>query len=166
MGFKLNLTKDESDAAQGGQPKPLPAGTYGAVIYSNVQGKSKNSGNEMFTIDFKITDGPVQTKRKIRGWFTLEGKGLFKLVELNKAVGFAYPKKGFEGEFEFAEPEEYVGIDVNLKLGVEEYETVDDDGNDATGERNFIARVNPYDESKIDHDTEDAADAGSGLFLK
>lgn len=165
---KLNLTADEIKDAQGGPIPPLPAGVYGALIYTSEQ-KTSKQGNEMYQIDFKITEGPVvPKKRTIRGWFVQSGPGLFKLIELNKATGFPYPTKDTPaGEFDLPEADEYLGIQVNIKLGQEPYETVDDEGNDITAIRNRLDKVLPYDPDKIDSEgDEDAPAASGGMFLK
>lgn len=168
MGFKLKLTAEESKAAQGGGFPVLPAGTYGAVIQTNKQGKSKSSGNEMFTIDFKIKEAPegvTATNRRQRGWFTLEGKGLFNIIGLHKAIGFDYPGKDFEGEFEWPEAAEYLGEEVLIVLDVEEYESVDPDTDeDVTLERNTLKRVLKYDEDKIALAGAERAES-KGMFL-
>lgn len=163
MGIKLNLTNDEIKAAQSTDFKPLAAGTYGAVIYTS-ELKNSKAGNPMYVIDFKVTDGPEGIGRKQRSWFVLAPQALFAVIGLNKAVGFPYPTKDTpEGEFEFNDPEDYVGKKVNIVLEVEPYESVDDDGNDVTKYRNVVKRVNAYDTDKVT-DTE-VADTKSGLFL-
>lgn len=164
MGFKLNLNNDEIKAAQSTGFPALAAGTYGAVIYTAVQKKSK-SGNEMFEIDFKITDGPEGIGRKQRGWFVLAPQALFAVVGLNKAVGFPVPSKDTvtDGAFEFAEADEYVGQKVNIVLEVQDYESVDDDGNDVTKQQNNVKRVSKYDPDK--HTGAEGVEVKSGLFL-
>lgn len=164
MGFKLNLNNDEIKAAQSTGFPVLEEGIYGAVIYTAVQKKSK-SGNEMFEIDFKITDGPSGIGRKQRGWFVLAPQALFAVVGLNKAVGFPVPSKDTvtDGAFEFAEAEEYVGLKVNVFLEVQPYESVDEDGEDVTKFQNNVKRVTKYDESKVLG--ADVPDTKSGLFL-
>lgn len=148
MGFKLNLTNDEISAAQGNF-SALPAGTYGAKVFEAVQKKSK-ANNEMYELNFKIVEGPAGINRKIKSWFVLSGKGLFKLVELNKATDFPYPDKNTPaGEFEFPDADEYIGKDVNLVLAVETYNGVDGDGNDAELTRNVVKNVRAYDPDKI-----------------
>lgn len=167
MGFKLNLTNDEIKNAQGGNFKPLPAGTYGAIVFESVQKNSK-AGNPMFEINYKITEGPAGINRKIKSWYVLSGKGLFKLVELNKATDFPYPDKNTPaGEFEFPEADEYLGKEVNLVLDVEDYNGVDADGKDATLQRNVVKRVLPYDADAIttEEDAEDAAVDASAFTL-
>ena len=172
MGFKLNLTGEDIASAQG-TFTPLPAATYGAVIYENTQKKSKGSGNEMFETNYKIVEGPAGLNRKIKSWSVLTGKGSFKLVELNKALGgakagFPYPDKNTKpGEFEFTDADEYLGKKVNLQITVEDYNSVDDDGNDVTKQQNRVAKVLPYDEDKITtkDELENEGDAGGGLFL-
>ena len=165
MGIKLNLTADEIKGAQGNF-EPLPEGTYGAFVYE-AKFKESRAGNPMYELNFKITEGPAGVGRKIMGWFTLTPKALFKVIELNKAVGFPYPKSAADaGEFEFADADDYVSEKVNLSIIQEPYESVDDDGNEVTLFRNNIKRVNPYDPDKIsgEGDAEAATDKG-GLFL-
>lgn len=164
MGITLNLTADEIKDAQGTSFKPIPEGIYSATIYDAKLAKSK-SGNMMYVIDFKITAGPeVRKNYKQRGWFVLKANALFSLIALNKAVGFPYPTKDTPaGEFEFPDADEYIGLEVNLKIVQEPYESVDDDDNDVTLFRNNIKTVLPYDESKVDGEAEESAD--SGLFL-
>ena len=164
MGFKLNLNNDEIKAAQSTGFAALPEGIYGAVIYTCVQKQSKG-GNEMFEIDFKITDGPEGIGRKQRGWFVLAPQALFAVVGLNKAVGFPVPSKDTvtDGAFEFAEAEDYVGLKVNVKLDQTPYESVDEEGNDVTKLQNNVKRVTKYDPDKIAG--AEATDTKSGLFL-
>ena len=64
MGFKLNLTSDEIKKAQGGSFQPLPAGTYGAIVF-DVAEKTSKAGNDMYEIDFKITEGPEGIGRRV-----------------------------------------------------------------------------------------------------
>lgn len=167
MGFKLNLTNDEIKQAQGGGFPTLPAGTYGALIFENVQKKSK-AGNQMFEVNFKITEGPAGINRKIKSWFVLSGKGLFKIVELHKALGaedggFPIPNKS--GEYEFPEADDYLGKQVNIVLDVEPWETVDEDGNDATRTRNTVKNVRAYDPDKITTEDElEDEDADASAF--
>jgi hypothetical protein len=165
MGFKLNLTNDEIKNAQGNF-EPVPAGTYGAQIFESVQKKSK-AGNQMFEINYKLTEGPAGKGRKIKSWYVLSGKGLFKLVELNKATDFPYPDKNTPaGEFEFPDADEYLGKEVNLVLDVEDYASVDDDGNDTTRQRNVVKRVAAYDPDKITTAEDlEGADEDESLFL-
>lgn len=189
MGVKLNLTNDEIKKAQGGGFETLPAATYGASIYTSELKKSKSSGNPMYQIDFKITEGPAGIGRRVRGWFVLTGKGLFKLVELNKATGFPYPDKSTPaGEFEFPDADEYLGIKVNIKLDIQEYESVaterdvengvlnsetglpvQEEGEPVTKTQNNIAKVLEYDEDKITTAEEleagESEQASGGLFL-
>jgi len=169
MGIKLNLTNDEIKQAQGGRFETLPAGTYGAKIFTATQAVSKSSKNPMYVIDYKITEGPAGIGRKLRAWYAITPKALFKIVELHKAVDFEYPDKNTEaGEFEFPDADEYLGKEVLVKLGIESYEGEDEDGNDATLTRNTVARVLPYDPDKITTEDEVAdgenEDSG-GVYL-
>lgn len=162
MGFKLNLTADEIKSAQGGGFPPLPAGTYGAVIYEVAEKRSK-AGNDMYEIDFKITEGPEGIGRKIRGWFVISGKALFSYVGLAKATDMPYPDKDTApGMFEFPDGDEFLGKEVNLKIDQEAYETEGEGGSIATAYRNTIKRVFAYDPDKISGGDEEA---GSGNFL-
>jgi len=172
MGHKLNLTNDEIKQAQGGFAA-LPAGTYGAVIFANNFKTSKNSGNPMFEIDFKITGGQAGIGRKIRGWFVLTPKALFKVVELHKALGgadegFPYPDKNTPaGEFEFPDENEYLGKEVNIVIDVEEYPTDEDDenGEPVKATRNTFKYVRAYDEEKWTEEGDEDEAATGGLFL-
>lgn len=166
MGFKLNLTADEIKNAQGGNFKPLPAGTYGAVVF-DVNEKQSKAGNDMYEIDFKITEGPEGIGRKQRGWFVVSGKALFSVVGLLKALDFPYPAKDTPaGTFEFPDGDEFLGREVNLKIDQEPYETEDDEGNVVTAYRNNIKRVFAYDPDKITEAEDDDEDApASGNFL-
>jgi hypothetical protein len=162
MGIKLNLTNDEIKSAQGGFPV-LPAGVYGANIYSS-ELKNSKAGNPMYVIDFKITEGQAGIGRKQRSWFVLSPNALFSVIGLNKAVGFPYPTKDTPaGEFEFNDADDYVGKKVNIVLEVEDYESVDEDDNDVVKQRNVVKRVNAYDTDKVTG--AEVADAKSGLFL-
>lgn len=163
MPIKINLTQDEIKASQSTLPPALAAGTYGAIVYDAKFGDSK-AGKPMYTIDFKITDGPEGVNRKIRSWYSLAPNALFSTIGLNKAVGFPYPTKDTPaGEFEFADADEYIGQKVNLKIEQEAYQTVDEDENEVTGYRNVVKRVFPYDEDKVSG--AEALDAKSNLFL-
>jgi hypothetical protein len=179
----LNLTKAEIKQAQGNNFETLPAGVYGASIYTSEQKLSK-AKNDMYQIDFKIKGGPTGIGRRVRGWFVLAPNALFKLIELNKAVGFPYPTKDTpEGEFEFPEAEEYLSEEVNIVLEVQEYpsvatsfdvengtlnaetgEPVTEEGEPVTKTQNNIKRVLAYDEDKWSTE-DDVADSNSGLFL-
>lgn len=164
MGFKLNLTEAEIKTAQGGGFPPLPAGTYGAIIFDVTEKQSK-AGNDMYEIDFKITEGPDGINRKQRGWFVVSGKALFAVIGLLKALDLPYPQKGDAGEFEFPDGDEFLGKEVNIKITQEAYETEDDEGEVVTAYRNNISRVFAYDPDKITQ-AEDEDDAvGGGNFL-
>jgi len=172
MGIKLNLTGEDIKNAQGGNFQPLAEGTYGAIVYDAKQKLSK-AQNEMYELEFKITDGPEGIDKKIRGYFTLTAKALFKVVELNKAVDLPYPSKAWAEahpgeEFEFAEAEEYLSKKVNLVIIQEPYESVDEDDNPIVAYRNNIKYVRPYDEEKHTsaEDVEAKGEAKTGgLFL-
>lgn len=165
MGFKLNLTQDEIKNAQGGGFKPLPAGTYGAIVYDVTEKQSK-AGNDMYEIDFKITEGPEGIGRKQRGWFVVSGKALFSVVGLLKALGFDYPTKDTPaGEFEFPDGDEFLGKELNLKIDQEPYETEDEDGKVVTAYRNNIKRTFPYDPDKITEAEDDDSAPAAGNFL-
>lgn len=165
MGFKLNLTSDEIKNAQGGGYKPLPEGTYGAIVFDVTEKQSK-AGNDMYEIDFKITEGPEGIGRKIRGWFVVSGKALFSVVGLLKALGFPYPDKDTPaGVFEFPDGDEFLGKELNLKIKQEAYETEDEDGNVVTAYRNTISRTYPYDPDKITEPEDDDSAPAAGNFL-
>ena len=167
MGIKLNLTGEEIKAAQGNSFPPLAEGIYGAVIYE-AKFKDSRAGNPMYEITFKITEGPEGIGRQVRGWFTLTPKALFKVVELNKAVGFPYPTKDTPaGEFEFNDADDYLSKQVNIQLVQEPYESVeeDEDGNEVeiTAYRNNIKKVLKYNADNIGGTS--TAEDKSGLFL-
>lgn len=165
MGFKLNLTAAEIKTAQGGSFPPLPEGTYGAVIYEVVEKQSK-AGNDMYQIDFKITEGPEGIGRKQRGWFVVSGKALFSVVGLLKALGLPYPTKDTPaGEFEFPDGDEFLGREVNIKLSQEGYETEDASGNVVTQFRNNVKSVFAYDPDKIDEAADEDSAPSAGNFL-
>lgn len=165
MPISINLTNDEIKKAQGGF-EPLAEGTYGAVIYGAKVDRSKNSGNLMYVIDYKITEGPEGKGRKLKSWYTLAPHALFSVIGLLKATGNPYPTKETpEGEFEFPDADEFIGEEVNIKIVKEPYETVDDEGNNVTRERNNVKNVYPYNADKISSE-DDVADAdNSGVFL-
>lgn len=165
MGFKLNLTSDEIKNAQGGGFKPLPEGTYGAIVF-DVTEKQSRAGNDMYEIDFKITEGPEGIGRKIRGWFVVSGKALFSVVGLLKALDFPYPTKDTPaGTFEFPDGDEFLGKELNLKIKQEAYETEGDDGEVVTAYRNNVNRVFAYDPDKISEAAEDLGAPSAGNFL-
>jgi hypothetical protein len=164
MGFKLNLTNDEIKAAQNTGFAALAAGTYGAIIYE-VKEKQSKAGNDMYEIDFKITEGQEGVGRKQRSWFVVSGKALFSVVGLLKALDLPYPGKDTEpGEFEFPDGEDFLGREVNIKLAQESYQGVDDDGKQATMYRNNVKGVYAYDPERITQATDEDAPA-SGQFL-
>ena len=164
MAFKLNLTAEDIKKAQGGTFEPLPAGTYGAIVFDVKEKKSK-AGNDMYEIDFKITEGPAGIGRKQRGWFVISPNALFSYVGLAKATGKPYPEKGSPaGEFEFPDGDEFLGDEVNIRIKSEPYDSVDDDGTPVTKFRNSIDRVFPYDPDKITEAEDDEA-IGDGNFL-
>lgn len=166
MGIKLNLTADEIKGAQG-EFTPLPEGIYSAFVYE-AKFKQSRADNPMYELNFKITDGPEGIGRKIKGWFTLTPAAMFKVVELNKAVGFPYPNKETPaGEFEFNDADDYLQEKVNLQIIQEPYASVDDDGNDVTLFRNNIKKVLKHDTDKVTAEGEgnDVAATSSGLFL-
>lgn len=165
MGFKLNLTESEIKKAQGGSFPPLPEGTYGAIVF-DVTEKTSKAGNDMYEIDFKITEGPEGIGRKQRGWFVVSGKALFSVVGLLKALDFPYPTKDTPaGEFEFPDGDEFLGKEVNLKIAQDPYQTEDESGNVVTTYRNNIKRVFAYDPDKITEADEDDSAPGAGNFL-
>lgn len=166
MGFKLNLTADEIKTAQGGGFKALPAGTYGAIVY-DVKEKQSKAGNDMYEIDFKITEGPEGIGRKQRGWFVVSGKALFSIVGLLKALDMPYPDKNSEpGEFEFPDGDEFLGKELNLKIDQEPYETENEEGEVVTAYRNSIKRTFAYDPDKITQAEDDEGGApAAGNFL-
>ena len=164
MAITLNLNAEEIKNAQGGNFEPLPAGTYGAVIFDSKLGMSK-AGNQMYIIDYKITEGPAGVGRKQRAWYVLQPNALFSLNGLLKAVDMPYPTKDTPaGEFEFPDPEDFLGLEVNIKLDLETYKTIVDD-KPATGYRNNVKRVFAYDPDKITGDDEDSAAPAAGKFL-
>lgn len=165
MGFKLNLTSDEIKNAQGGGFKPLPEGTYGAIVFDVTEKQSK-AGNDMYEIDFKITEGPDGIGRKIRGWFVVSGKALFSVVGLLKALDFPYPDKNTPaGVFEFPDGDEFLGKELNLKIKQEAYETENEDGEVVTAYRNNISRTFPYDPDKITQPEDEDGAPAVGNFL-
>lgn len=166
MGIKLNLTGEEIKAAQGGSFPPLAEGVYEAVVYE-AKFKQSKANNPMYELTFKITAGPEGIGRQVRGWFTLTPKAMFKVVELNKAVGFPYPNKETPaGEFEFNDADDYLGKTVNIKIVQEPYASVDEDDNDITAYRNNIKKVLKHDPDKVSGAEGEGNDAGdSGLFL-
>lgn len=164
MGFKLNLTNEEIKKAESGFT-PLPAGIYAATVYDAKEAVSK-AGNDMYVLDFKITDGPEGVGRKIKSWFTVKADALFSLIALHKAVGFPYPDKNTPaGEFDFPDADEYLGKEVNIQITLEPYQSVDDDGEEVTLFRNNVKKVLTADPDKVSSadDVEEAA--SSGLFL-
>lgn len=168
MGVKLNLTQDEINKAKGIFPA-LPAGVYGAVIFEAKNAVSKSSGNDMYTVTYKITEsGTGQgVGRKFTTYYAHSEKAWFKAREFFKALGRRDLIEGIEaGELEFPSIDdlEVLGEEVNLKLKIEEYATEDDDGNDVLGERNIVDRVYVYDESKHTGNEEESAGNG-GKFL-
>lgn len=164
MGIKLNLTTDEIKGAQG-EFTVLPEGIYGAFVYE-AKFKKSRAGNDMYELNFKITEGPAGIGRKIMGWFTLTPKALFKVVELNKAVGFPYPNKSTPaGEFEFNDADDYLQEKVNLQIIQEPYEGVDDDDEPVTLYRNNIKKVLAYDPDKVTSEDDVEEKDDSGLFL-
>lgn len=165
MGIKLNLTQDEIKAAQSTIPKPLAEGTYGALIFT-AEVKESKAKNPMYVIDFKITDGPEGINRKIKSWFVIMPTALFSVNRLLKALGLPYPDKDTaEGEFEFPDPDGFVGEKVNLKIVQEPYQTVNEDDEEITAYRNTVKAVYAYDEDKHTVEGETSDSSSGGLFL-
>lgn len=164
MSLTLNLTADEIKDAQGGNFQPLAAGTYGAVIYE-CELKESKAGNPMYVIDYKITEGPEGINRKIRSWYAITPKALFIINRLLKATGFPHVEKNTApGEFTFPDPDEFLGIDVNIKIDQESYQTVGDDNQEVTAYRNNVKNVFEYDPDKIDQ-PEDGDSPSAANFL-
>ena len=174
MGFKLKLTAEEVKNAQGGFT-PLPEGVYSATIYDAKEATSK-AGNDMYVLDFLITDGPeVRKNYKIKSWFVVTGNALFSVVGLLKALNMPYPnikdlKNG--GNFDFPDATDFLGLEVNLKIVQESYKTVDEagnsedeDGNPILGFRNNVKSVLKFDPDKVTQAGDADESANSGLFL-
>lgn len=159
MGFTLTLTKENIEEAKGSSFEPLPEGTYGARIQEVKIGPSKSSGNPMYTIDYLVEhDGGKP--RKVRGWHVIQGRGSFSSSNLLKALGRPYPSKDAKAgeEFEFPDGDELIGEQLNVKLKLDSYETVNPDtGEEETRFQNQISGTFPYDESK--HTTSDGGEA-------
>lgn len=163
MGFKLNLTNEEIKKAQSNVIPPLAEGIYSATVYDAKEAVSK-AGNDMYVLDFKITDGPEGIGRKVRSWFTIKADALFSLIALHKALDFPYPNKETPaGEFEFPDADEYLGKEVNLQIVQEPYASVDDDDNEVTLFRNNVKKVLKFDPDKVSGGSGETAN--SGLFL-
>ena len=162
MGKTINLTQDEVNQAKG-IFKPRPEGIYGAVIYSAKEAVAKSSGNDMFVIEYKTTEGQGKPGRKLTAYYSHSKPAWFKLRELLKATGFTINDKA--GEQELPDPEEFLGIAVNLAVTIEDYDSVDDDGNDIVRQRNTVNKVHVYDEDKIDTEAPSEDDAPSENFL-
>lgn len=168
MAFTLALTAEEIKKAQGTSFEPLPKGTYGASIYESVVKPSKK-GNLMYANTYKITAGPTGIGRKIKGWHVIQGDGSFSSANLLKALELPYPDKDTPaGDFEFPDGEEIVGRELNLKLDVEPYDTLNaDTGEEETRYNNVIKGTFIYDEDRHDDEIEEGEEAGaaSGSFL-
>lgn len=160
MPISINLTNDEIKKAQSGFT-PLAEGTYGAIIYGAKVDTSKNSGNQMYVVDYKITEGPEGVGRKIKAWYTLAPHALFGVIGLLKALGLEYPKEA--GEFEFPDADEFVGEEVNIKIVQEPSQGVNDEGDEVTILRNNVKNVYAYNADKIS--TGEDAEEKSGVFL-
>ena len=148
MGFTIKLTKENIEQAKGGSFEPLPKGVYGATIVSAKVGNSKSSGNPMYTIEYNVEHSGGRT-RKIKGWHVIAGPGSFSSANLLKALGLPFPGKDTEaGEFEFPDGDELIGETLNVKVGVQSYETINPDtGEEETRYSNNIAGTFPYDEN-------------------
>lgn len=167
MGFKLKVTKKDIDNAVGGNFEPIPAGIYGARIVESVVKDSKSSGNPMYANNYFIFEGAV-TGRKIRGWHVIQGPGSFSSTALLKALELPYLRKGMTDEeladFEFPDGDELIGRELNVKVGVDSYEALNEDtGEEETRFRNNIAGTFPYDPDR--HTEADDEDADSGNLL-
>lgn len=161
MGFKLNLTNDEIKKAQGSF-EPLAAGVYGAVIFE-AEEKVSRAGNDMYRINYKITEGPEGVGRKIYGYYTVAGNALFAVNGLLKATGHPYPDKDTPaGDFDFPDAEEFLGQEVNIKITREPYVSEDDTGKEITAYRNNVAKVFAYDADKISTSDEDEGETTTG----
>ena len=165
MGFTLTLTKENIEQAKGGSFEPLPKGTYGATIFEAKTGPSKSSGNPMYTITYNV-QVPGGKSRKIKGWHIIQGPGSFSTKNLLKALG--RPTPDGEGEFEFPDADELIGEELNVKIGIDPYDTINPDtGEEETRYNNTIDGTFPYDEdrhSTFEDDEEGAAAPGGKLL--
>lgn len=70
----------------------VPKGTYHVVVDDVEQVKSKNSGNEMIVVRYRVVGGEHDTKI-IRENFVLVDSMLWKIANFLQAVGISTPKK-------------------------------------------------------------------------
>jgi hypothetical protein len=169
MGITLNLTAEEVKSAQGGFT-PIAEGTYTAVIYS-VKADTSKAGNPMYVFEFKLQEGPeIRKNYKIRTYATLTANALFTLVGINKAVGFPVPDKNAKPNkdgivpFELKDPEDYQGLEVNVRIKHRDYNTVDENGDPEVQKQAEVRGVYKYDPSKITG-AEGAAAPDDGVFV-
>lgn len=171
MGFKLNITKKDIENAVGGNFDPVPAGVYGGTIVEAVIKDSKSSGNPMYALNIRISEGATGIGRKIRSWHVIQGPGAFSSTNLLKALDLPYIRKDMTEqeleEFEFPDADDLIGRELNIKVGVDSYKGLNQEtGEEETRYRNNIAGTFPYDPDKfseLDEDEGGAADSGSLL---
>ncbi len=164
MGFTLKLTKENIEQAKGQSFEPIPKGVYGATIYEAKVGPSKSSGNPMYTVTYKVDFNGKP--RKVKSWHVIQGPGSFSSANLLKALGLPFPDKDTkEGDFEFPDADELIGEELNVKVDVEPYDSLDEDtGEEVTRYNNVIRGTFAYDESKHSEFDEEASGPAGKLL--
>ena len=168
MGFKLTVTKKDIDNAVGGNFEPIPAGVYGSRI-TNAIVKDSSKGNPMYMVDHLIIEGATGIGRKLKSWHVIQGPGSFGSTNLLKALDFPVLRKGMTDEeiedYEFPDPDELIGLELNIKLEVESYPGMDEEtGEEVTRYRNNVKGTFKYDEDRHTELEEDD-DSASGSLL-
>lgn len=170
MGFKLDINKEDIKNAVGGNFEPIPAGVYGGTIVEAVVKDSKNSGNPMYALNIRVSEGATGIGRKIRSYHVIQGKGAFSSTALLKALDLPYIRKDMTEEeladFEFPDGDELIGRELNIKVGIDSYPGMNEEtGEEETRYRNQILGTFPYNPDKFTEleDDDEGSDSGSLL---
>lgn len=94
----------------------VPEGDYKFKIAAVKQAVSENSGNSMIVVDFQGLEGKVKG-RKVRGYFPLTKKALWKLRDLLTAVGMEVPRAAVNLKLK-----SLIGKELGVTLSDDEYE--------------------------------------------
>lgn len=169
MGLNLGITKADINDSVGGNFEPVPEGIYGGMIIEAEIKDSKTSGNPMYAINTRISEGATGIGRKIRSWHVIKGKGAFSSTALLKATGFPYITKTMSdeelAEFEFPLADELIGKEINIKVAVEPYPSLNEEtGEEETRYRNNIAGTFAYDPDRHTEIEEEESASGGSLL--
>lgn len=132
MGLRLNFV--ETDEPKEGGFEPLPTGKYHCVITDMLETETKGGkapGTPMVKCEFTVQSGKYEN-RKLWDNLVLSDEALWKTKALLYAIGFTEDEVKAE-DFEF-EPEEYIGRELDVRVGIKK----------ATDEYDASNKVNGY----------------------